>query len=788
MNGEGVSHTAQGRRPGKSWPLFLPALLSLAWILIHSFPVYAGQAPAAEVLRVNGTITDQRNAAVAGAEVILTVGKVSVRQTTEDDGHFTLNGVPAGDGMLTVRASGFAPFQRTWSAKQADATNLHLTLSPATVAEQITVTAERAATRVSDTAASVIVLSSDDIRTTAALTLDDVLRQVPGFTLFRRSGSRTANPTSQGVSLRGVGASGASRAVVLSDGIPLNDPFGGWVYWSRVPREAVSRVEVVQGGASSLYGTDALGGVISFIPRDVRDSVFSLATSYGNEQTPDVSMFTAGRLFQWSGQIAAEAFHTDGYIPVDERERGSVDTRAASEHTTLQVGLDRLLSDRGRIFARGSLFGESRENGTPLTPNRTHIRQLALGVDWNSDHIGAIVARLFAGTQVYDQNFSAIAADRRSESLTRSQRVPAQQIGFTSQWSRVTGSRQTLVAGLDAREVRGASDELAFVAGRLTSAIGAGGRERTIGVFGEDIIRLTPRVLLTLGVRADRWRNYDAFSTTRPLATPGPASVTKFTNRTETAFSPRLSLLYKVTERVSLFASGYRAFRAPTLNELYRSFRVGNVLTLANQNLRAERLTGGEAGTNVMAFAERLAVRGTFFWSEITRPIANVTLSVAPTLIMRQRQNLGRTRSVGVEFETDAHLTRTVMLSGGYQFADATVRRFPANTALEGLLIPQTPRHQLTFQARYDNPSLLTVSLQGRAVGAQFDDDQNQLKLDRYFTLDLFASRRLSRNVELFAAFENLTNERYDIGRTPVRTIGPPLLARAGLRLHFGAR
>ncbi|MEN3331088.1 MAG: iron complex outerrane recepter protein [Blastocatellia bacterium] len=788
MNDECVSPGAPGHGRGKGWPLVLSTILSLAWILVSDLPIYARQTPAAEVLRVNGTVTDQRNAPVAGAEVVLTVGKASVRQTTEDDGHFTLDGVPAGDGMLTVRASGFAPYQRTWSAKQADATNLRLTLAPATVAEQMTVTAERAATRVSDTAASVILLSPDDLATTAALTLDDALRQVPGFTLFRRSGSRTANPTSQGVSLRGVGASGASRAVVLSDGLPINDPFGGWVYWSRVPRESVSRVEVVQGGASSLYGTDALGGVISFIPRDVRDSVFSLETSYGNQQTPDVSMFTAGRLFQWSGQIAAEAFHTDGYIPVNASERGPVDTRAASEHTTLQVGLDRLLADRGRIFARGSLFGESRENGTPLTPNRTHIRQLALGADWNSERVGALVARLFASTQVYDQNFSAIAADRRSELLTRSQRVPAQQIGFTSQWSRVVGSRQTLVAGLDAREVRGASDELAFVAGRLTSAIGAGGRERTLGVFGEDIIRITPRFLLTIGVRADRWRNYDAFSTTRPLATPGPASVTKFTDRTETAFSPRLSLLYKATERVSLFASGYRAFRAPTLNELYRSFRVGNVLTLANQNLRAERLTGGEAGANVTALAERLAVRGTFFWSELTRPIANVTLSVTPTLIMRQRQNLGRTRSVGIEFETDAHLTRTVTLSGGYQFADATVRRFPANPALEGLLIPQTPRHELTFQARYDNPSLVTVSLQGRTVGAQFDDDQNQLKLDRYFTLDLFASRRLSRNVELFAAFENLTNERYDIGRTPVRTIGPPLLARAGLRLHFGAR
>jgi len=786
MMGEGVSHSDAGH--GKRCPRFLPGLLCLAWILAHSLSALAGQAPAAGGLTVNGTVSDQHNHPVAGAEVALNVGKATVRQTTGDDGHFTLKEVPAGDGILTVRANGFAPFQRTWSQQQADATNLAITLSPATVAEEITVTAERAETRLSDTAASVIVLSPADLATSAALTLDDVLRQVPGFTLFRRTSSRTSNPTSQGVSLRGVGASGASRAVVLSDGLPINDPFGGWVYWSRIPRESVSRVEVVQGGTSSLYGTDALGGVISFLPRDVRDSVFSLETSYGNLQTPDVSLFTAGRLFQWSGQIAAEAFHTDGYIPVDERERGPVDTRAASEHTTLQLGLDRLIEDRGRIFARASLFGESRENGTPLTPNRTHIRQLALGADYRSASVGTFVARLYAGTQVYDQNFTAIAANRQSESLTRSQRVPAQQIGFTSQWSRVVGSRQTLVAGLDAREVRGTSDELAFVAGRVTSALSAGGRERTVGVFGQDIIRITPRFLVTVGVRGDRWRNYDAFAATRPLAVPGPVSVTKFTDRIETAFSPRLSLLYKASEHVSLYASGYRAFRAPTLNELYRSFRVGNVLTQANVNLRAERLTGGEAGARVSGFAERLAVRGTFFWSELTRPIANVTLSVTPALITRQRQNLGRTRSVGVELEADAHLSRTVTIAGGYQFADATVLRFPANPALEGLLIPQTPRHQLTFQARYDNPSLLTVSLQGRAIGEQFDDDQNQLKLDRYFTLDLFASRRLSRNVELFAAFENLTDERYDIGRTPVRTIGPPLMARAGLRLHFGAR
>jgi outer membrane receptor protein involved in Fe transport len=623
------------------------------------------------------------------------------------------------------------------------------------------------------------------------LTVDDALRQVPGFSLLRRSGSRTANPTSQGVSFRGVGPSGASRAVVLADGIPINDPFGGWVYWGRVPREALSRIEVVQGGSSSLYGTDALGGVVNLIIRDTRESALSFETSYGNEQTPDFSLFTGGRMFQWAAQLSAEVFHTDGYVLVDEAERGLIDTKAGAEHTTLDLTLERLFADRGRIFLRGSLFDESRKNGTPLQTNNTYIRQVSLGTDLQSTRAGSFSGRAFALTQIYNQDFSAIAADRNSEALTRSQRVPAQQVGVLTQWSRAAGSRQTLVAGVDAREVRGSSDELGFTAGLLTLGVGSGGRERTIGVFGQDIIRITPRWLLTLGVRGDRWRNYDALSTSRSLVAPPPVTnpvVTTFKDRVETAFSPRVSLLHKLTENVSLMISGYRAFRAPTLNELYRSFRVGNVLTQANANLRAERLTGGEAGASFAAFDRKLNVRGTFFWSEIVRPVANVTLSVTPALIIRQRQNLGRTRSLGMEVEAEARLTSTVIISGGYQFLDATVLSFPANSSLEGLMIPQVPRHLFTFQARYSNPRRFTLSFQGRASSSQFDDDQNQFRLDPYFTLDAFASRSLGRGIEVFGALENLTGQRYDIGKTPVRTIGPPVLARVGVRFQWGSR
>ena len=288
-------------------------------------------------------------------------------------------------------------------------------------------------------------------------------------------------------------------------------------------------------------------------------------------------------------------------------------------------------------------------------------------------------------------------------------------------------------------------------------------------------------------MRIDHWRNYNALSATKPL-TPGSSTVIVFPDRSESAFSPHASVLYKITNNLSLTASGTRAFRAPTLNELYRSFRVGNVLTLANEKLTAERLTGAEAGLRFISFNEHFVLRGTFFWNQITNPVANVTLSTTPALITRQRQNLGLTRSRGVEIEAEARLKRFWKLSAGYLLADATVVRFPANTTLEGLLIPQVARHQFTFQARYANSSLVTVGLQGRAASAQFDDDQNLFRLGSYFTLDAFASRGIKNGVEVFVAAENIFNRRYEIGKTPVTTLGPPLLARAGVRLHLGKR
>ena len=721
--------------------------------------VGAGELRAQEGTR-HGVVRDPAGAPIAGAAVEPRGETRSlVPVVTGPDGSFAFDPQGETGGVVVVRHSGFESAERAWSAD--DAEPLAIVLDPPHVREAVTVTAAREETRLGDTAARVTIFGRDAIFTTAAPTLDDALRQVPGFTLFRRSGSRVANPTAQGASLRGVGASGASRTLVLLDGLPLNDPFGGWVYWSRVPRVAVERVEVLEGGASDLYGSAALGGVVQALERSDAPAV-AAEVSGGTQGTAIASAYAGVRSGDWSARSSGEAFTTDGYVLVPEDVRGPVDTPAGSEHLAGRLLLERKLRPGASVFVRGALFGESRANGTPLQVNDTDAQEVAAGATVSTAEKGAFSVRAWYGTQTYHQTFSAVSADRRSEVLTRVQDVPAEVIGGSLQWSRGLGAHHALLVGADARRVEGTSDETPYVAGRPLAPVSAGGVDRTLAVFATDRIALGTRALVTAGARLDSWKG-------------GGQDVTEL--------SPRASFLFRATSRVVLTAAGYGAFRSPTLNELYRSFRVGNTVTRANPDLVPERLRGGEAGVSWSGADGRLRLRAVGFAARIEDPVANVTLSSTPQLITRERQNLGRNRSLGLETDAEARLDAHLTARLGYGYTAATVRSNPADPSLEGNDVPQVARHQLTFGLVFDHPRLFSLSLQGRASSRQFEDDQNQLPLPGYFTLDAQVWRRIKR-VRAFAALENVTGERYAVGLTPTPTEGPPFAFRFGLRFE----
>jgi len=722
---------------------------------------------------ISGTVTDPNGEPIQHASVEFESDGKMIRTVTDLAGDFTvLSARPY--GTLSISSPGFSTVKIKVAAEKY---TRRIQLYPAVINERVVVSAPITyEERIPPTSSSQFNVGPHEIATAGALTIDDVLRQVPGFSLFRRSGGLTTNPTAQGVSLRGVGASGASRALVLLDGVPLNSPFGGWVYWNRVPRVNIENVSVQNGASSSVYGSGALGGVVNITSETRRGSGLDVLASAGNKGTA-VTSFSGGKILgDWGIVAAGEALHTNGYVLVPENQRGAVDTAAGTGDLGGSVTVSNVA--HGFSFIRVSSFGESRDNGTPVQVNDTRISSIDLGVDSTLPKVGPVLVRLYGSSETFNQNFSAVAADRNSESLTNRQRNPSQQMGFVFQATPNVGYHQVLRLGVEGREVRGHSAETTFNNSRVTAFVDAGGRQRSIGVFASDSVYIGSWQF-GFGGRVDHWLNTRGFSNRTPVV--GTPALNMFPDRTETAFSPRVWLTKRFDNGVEVSASAYRAFRAPTLNELYRNFRVGNVVTNANADLSAERLTGGEAGIGFNPF-ERLFVRGNVFWSDIDDSIANVTLSTTPALITRQRRNLGAIRARGVELSAVMKFTYRWEVSGEYMLTDSTVLRFPANPALVGLMVPQAPRHQVNFQLTYSGENWL-VSTQGRFVSRQFDDDQNLLPLEKFFTLDAEVTRRISEKLRLFVAFQNLTGSRYEISSTPVFTVGPPVLVRGGVRV-----
>ncbi len=730
-------------------------------ILFTLFMSFGAAGQAGGVL--TGTVVDSSGAPIPDADVRLEAAGTTVGEfRTASDGRFTITIVSPGPLRLVVTASGFAAATETVSDASR---SLQVTLQPAPFYEAVNVTSSRTDVPRADPTVTMTVISASDLLSSAAVTLDDALKMVPGFTLFRRTSSRTANPTTQGVSLRGIGGTAQSRSLVLADGVPLNDAFGGWVYWNKVPQVAIDRVEVQRGSGSDLYGADAVGGVVQLLTlRPVRPSGRALVEG-GNLGTGRVSLFGGGRTHGWRYSTGGEWFTIAGYIPVAEEQnpgiapRGPIDGRFGSTHRSA-LGSAGYQSDHGwRVDLTGNVFSEDRENGSPLSINNTESRQgsgeVAGGVGG-----GLLSIRVFGGTQQYQQTFTTINATRTSEALNRDQHIPTTSGGAGGQWIRPWG-RHTVLVGAEGRYIKGSSVETPYSQGRALATVDAGGTQQLGSAFLQDTFLLNDRLTLVLGIHGDSWHS---------------ESKTTSYSKTYGSLNPRASGAYRIGDSgVTVRGSVYHGFRAPTLNEFYRNFSSGSTQTRPNEALGPERLTGGDAG--VLFSRGRASARVTGFWNELDDAITTITLSSTPQLIIRQRANADTLRAVGIEFEGDLRLPASFSLG----FTSGVVNsRFKGDTTLRDKKAPQVPSYNVGVNLRYSRREW-TASSQLRVTGPQFEDDQNTLTLRRATVVDLFGSRTIARRVSVFVAIENLFDATYDVGRTPILTTGLPRAARAGV-------
>jgi outer membrane receptor protein involved in Fe transport len=750
-----------------------------------------------------GTVRDQSGGAVPGATItVRTSSGPSEVTVSGPDGRFRLTEVPDGQATLVVRAVGFAVSEQPFSAGG----DIEVVLTPARILETVTVTPTRTEERLGNIPASVNVLTRDDIRQSPAVVADDVLRQLPTFSLFRRTSSLSSHPTAQGVSLRGIGPSGVSRTLVLIDNVPFNDPFGGWVYWTRVPLDSVERIEVVDGSSSSLYGNFAMGGVINIISgRPVRRTA-ELATQYGNLNSPKVDFRGSDVWGKVAGSIDGGWYNTDGFPIVAAAERGPVDTKATVEFRNVNAKVDYNPTSRVSAFFRGGYFREERDNakvstfdGTP-EGNDTTWKSASGGARVLLPDQSTLQASLFVDSTTLRSNFLAVPnpVTRAIGRMTLDQRVPTDGVGGMVQWSRAVGNRHMFSAGTDWRWVDGDSNEdgrdavtgLTFNLRRIS-----GGSQRSVGAFAQDVFSPVDRLTLTLSARVDRWRNYDGHNleTSQPSGVPTANNRATLPEKSDTVASPRAAALYRVSDQLNVWGGVGWGFRAPTLNELYRQFRVGQVLTLANPELGPERLVGGEFGVNVEP-VPNLTVRGTWFDNRMKNPVANVTIAVAPALTTQQRQNLGRTRIRGVQTDVEYRLRTDWRVSAGYLYNDATVTE-DTRVALIGNVLAQVPKHRGSARVAYTNPRIASLSLGVQVIGRQFDDDLNvrtiggstEPGLPRYAMVDFTASRTLMRNLDVFFGVQNMLDETYFVGTNPT-TIGSPRLVHGGLRVRVSGR
>ncbi|WP_312163156.1 TonB-dependent receptor domain-containing protein [Phenylobacterium sp.] len=650
----------------------------------------------------------------------------------------------------------------------------------------VTVEAARLPPSPAEKAFAIVTIGGEAIAT--APRLDEALTATPGVQLFRRTSSQASNPTTQGISVRSIAGSGASRALVTLDGVPQNDPFGGWVLWTGLPAIGVEQARVVRGAGAGPYGAGALTGVIQLSERTTAPSGGEYEV-YGGERglAGAAAAGAVGDLF-----LSAATERSDGWIPLGEG-RGGADTElyyrglGGALRWTPDLGGRQLalrLSGYQEKRGAGLVGADSRATGATLSATLAQA-PVEDGLGWR--------VQGWLKRSDFENRSAAVAAGRNATTPASEQyATPATGYGFNAALRR-DGAQAGWELGGDARVFDGETREkFRYMAGAFTRDRVAGGAQSVLGAYGE-AYRNLGGWLLTGGVRLDRWATYDGQRIERDAANGAVTLDDRPQDRDGWLPTGRLGARYDLSDQAYLRAAAYAGFRPATLNELYRPFRVGNDVTEANAALEPEKLYGIEVGLggegdrrwDVTVFANRLdgaVANVTVGFGPATFPIAGL---IPAGGVLRQRQNAGQVDAYGIEAEVERRWeTLSLRLAGAYTKAE--VDGGSAAPQLTGLRPAQTPRVTATAEATWRPLDALSLRAVARYEGDRFDDDLNTRELAAATDVNLRADWALSRAVTLYAAAENLFDARIETAQTGdgLESYDQPQTFRLGLVLR----
>ena len=666
-----------------------------------------------------------------------------------------------------------------------------------TALPEIVVTAARLPPAAADAAFSVVRIDEGVLSRSSRL--DEALRSVPAVSLFRRTSSAAANPTTQGISLRAIAPSGAGRTLVLLDGVPLNDPFGGWVIWSQATPESLESLDVIRGAGSGPYGAGALTGTITLRERAKGGAVDVSASERGGLRAAGSASTRLGPL---AVTLSGLREVSDGYVPVRGPAAGAADTPLDLDSRSAALRVDTALG-QANLSVRAANWEEDRGSGLAGTRANAsgHSLSATAAQAPTADGYGWRLQAWRIDSNLANTSAS-VSADRSTTTPANDQfKTPATGWGLNAALRRrmtdFAGGRLEWEVGADARFNYGETNELFSnpTGAGFTRIRRAGGETAVAGAY-VDASWTAADWLVAGGLRVDRWENAGGFRQENTLATGAVLLNESDPDRSGEVVSARLALRRDLGGGYAARAAAYSGFRPATLNELHRPFRVGNDITEANAALTPETLKGVETG---LAF-DREGVRwgASVFWNQIEDAIVNVTLGSGPATfpragfvpaggVLRQRQNAGTIDAWGVELTGALDLSSAVSLNAAASWTDAEIDGGSSAAQLTGLRPPQAPEWSATAGLDWRATDRLTLALAARYESSRFDDDLNSRVLDAAVTLDARGEWAFTRNATLWMAADNLFDENVEVSETGtgVAGYGPPRTVSIGLRLSY---
>lgn len=665
--------------------------------------------------------------------------------------------------------------------------------------EEVVVEASRAKLTILDIPVNASLLTEQSVRESSWKPADEILRQVPGFSLLRSADSIAAAPTTSTVSLRGLGGNAASRTLVLLDGIPIHGPFTTEVFWARVPRHRIKHIEVVRGGGATAWGNLSLGGVINIVTGGPQDTGFVFDGLLGYPGTADLALSGSLVSGDWMVDGNAAWYDTDGYMNLPGYQQGPVDEEVRKSHGLVSGRAARRIGENTRLFLNASLFSEERHGGSALDVNETQIGTLGAGLETTTASGGTWRGQLFYEDSSLEDASVRILGDNESEILRAFEDRPASVLGAGLTWSRVLAQTHEVTAGADYRWADVTVDEWSgYVGGAPTQLLTTVSRQDMGGVFIQDNWNISDRWRANGSLRYDYVVNSGS-SLDTDLVSGAATGEVFYPANSESTLNGSIGAVYRANDAVSLRASAYRGFRAPTLRELYHAASTrGGVILVNNPELEPERLVGLEAGVDWLP-GDRTILRFTLFRNTVEDLVQNITRGktgdlpglvepcglLGPNETCRELDNVGEMRATGLELELDYRPSDDWLFQLSYLFNDTEITQAPGNPQLVGNRVRQAPEHSATARVRKQG-QWFDTSLLARYVGERYEDDLNRLAVDGFLLFDLRFSRQLSESMELFLALENLFDEAYEIKveNNGSIEIGRPRFVGLGLRFR----